>query len=357
MTDNPTIRIALPLYLALGVGIAWHHRWAGERRAAAPHGVVVGLGLVAEDADRMGFRLPDAQYLASIPEAARRVPESLPDGSYFFRTAMDRDRTRKDRRWVSSKPGVLSFRAYETSPDGEYVLRKIAYARKGDYDQWYLLDVPRFIRAVISVHRQTKRAYYFEIREYDGPHGASFFGTSGKENCYSCHPTGLRKILPRDGDPEAAPDLLAELNARIEDTGLVDLGGDLDFADHGGAIEACDERHDGTDRGRLYPTHYRAVSFKLRVLKAMPPYDPLEADEAEPLLQALREARGDLLGTRQQCDRLIPHLDAIARATPGVTARFELEACLGRETPTMVRCLLDAQDWGGVRACWRAHRA
>ena len=356
MTDNPVVRVALPLYLALGIGIAAHHLWDKERKAREPHGVVLSLGDVPEGVRRMGFATSDREYLASIPEGARRVPADLLDGSLFFATPGDRRRTLADRRAVTRRAGVLTVRAHETSPDGRYVLRKFAFARNGDYDQWYLLDVPRFIRAVISVHRQTRQAWFFEIRPRAGTDPVEY-GLTGKENCYSCHPTGLRKILPRDGDPEVNPRLLSEFNERIEATGRLEYGRTIRPADHGPALQECDECHNGDDRGRLHPTHYRAIRFKLEELRSMPPYAPLEADESEPLLAELRKQRGELLGIGESCDRLAPHLNAIAARTPGIPGGFEVAPCLAQETPEMVRCLLGADSWAGVLACKRAHRS
>ena len=255
--------------------------------------------------NKMGWTKDDETYLASIPEAARRVPQGLVDGRMFFDDEAGWRATMSDPRAVTSAKGVLTFRAYETSRDGRYVLRKIARGTSGPYDQWFLLDAPRFTRAVISVHRETKRAYFFQIASFREPGREKWeirrSYLIGEEHCYSCHPTGLREVTVREDDPEVDRALLKVFNEAIEDTGRFDYGDDVNLAAQGPHVTECTDCHDGEDRGRLYPVHLQVARFKLKRQQVMPPDGPLPAREADAILERMRKDRAKLFGLDDGC--------------------------------------------------------
>lgn len=200
----------------------------------------------------MGWALPDADYTASIPIEAKRIPRDL-----------------------SSLP-VLRFNNLEIH--GE---RELRWRRYGDYDQWFLHDITRKLDALMTIHRETRRAYFFEYR-WRGDRPVIDRST---ESCYSCHASGPR--LVRTYDLEKVDRLtLAEFNRKLLSYGAADFGESVDPERLGPALDdaRCVGCHDGRTRGRLYAMHLPTMAYYLKTIRAMPPGDPMSEDEATSLI-------------------------------------------------------------------------
>lgn len=306
---------------------------------------------------KMGWIRDDQAYLAAIPDEARRVPQGIVDGRLFFDSEADWAATMQDPTAVTKAKDVLTFRAFETSKDGRYVLRKIRRGTSGAYDQWYLLDVPRFTRAVISVHRETKRAYFFQIASFRGADAPKWEVRRaymiGEEHCYSCHPTGLRHISARDDDPEVDRALLEQMNDEIEETGRFDFGGDVDFAAQGLHVEQCTDCHDGVDRGHLYPVHLQVARYKLTRQRAMPPDGPLALGDANAILDGMALARARIYDLDDTCPKAVRHMMAVKgqRLNPSSFAKT-VQGCKESGTPQLTECVLDQRTDKGIGHCF-----
>ncbi len=280
---------------------------------------------------KLGFKMTDKQYLESMPAQARAVPLGLLEATFFFANEADWNKALNDPRSVTKAKDVLSVRARETSQDGRYVPRKFRYLRTGDWDRWYLFDATRFLRAGMSVHRKTKKTYFYQVRRRRKADGTPEYFLSAVENCYSCHPTGLRKIIVRDDDPEADRALLKTFNQRIADTGLSSFDGAVDRKQLGDHLVECSECHNNKKRGRLHTVHMQAIRFKLNTLKSMPPDEPASAKDAAAILVGLcRPVVGNVwkLTGRPHNEA---HLAAAARQCSVKSTSEELD-CLRRAT-------------------------
>lgn len=200
----------------------------------------------------MGWAIPDREYAASIPWEAKVIPNDL-----------------------SSLP-VLRFNNLEIH--GE---RELRWRSRGDYDQWFLHDLTRKLEAVMTIHRETRRVYFFEYRRQGD---RKVFGQS-KESCYSCHASGPRLVRTYDLE-KVDRSLLADFNRKLLSYGAADFGDSVDPKRLGPAVEdeRCAACHDGRTRGRLYATHLPTMGYYLQTIRAMPPGAPLSL-----------EASGDLL--------------------------------------------------------------
>lgn len=259
----------------------------------APAGDMVELSVLAYDepAHLMGFAVDDASYLARIPPQARTVPASVLTGRFFYDSDADHQRGIDDPDAPIPAEGIVAFRSYEAAGDFDYAVRRIGRGASGDYEQWYLLDVTRYLRAVIAVHRETRRAYFFEIIGVDEV-GDRYHYIKGGDHCYKCHASGLRTISVRDGDPLVDRARLEALNRDILDHGVVDFADDIDRVGLGEPIGACVDCHDGEQRGRLYPVHHEMIRYRVETSREMPPDGPLSPAAAATLMAGICDSPG-----------------------------------------------------------------
>lgn len=162
----------------------------------------------------MGWRLPDREYTESIPLEAKMIPRNL-----------------------SALPG-LRFNNLEIR--GE---RELRWRSHGEYDQWFLHDSTRKLNALMAIHRQSKRAYFFEYRWKSG----HVVYDQSTESCYSCHVSGPRLIRTYDlGKVDTTR--LGEFNRRLLSYGVVDFGDSVDRERLGPPLadERCITCHNGT---------------------------------------------------------------------------------------------------------------
>jgi hypothetical protein len=223
----------------------------------------------------MGWALSDSEYWATIPADSRALPED----------------------WDALP--VLRFNNIEIR--GERELRFRSY---WDYDQWFLRDRTRDLNAVMAIHRQTRRVYFFEYRQQAGK--AVF--VPGKESCYSCHVSGPRLIRTYNL-PKVDTSRLGEFNRRLLGYGACDFVGAVDPDRLGKAVSdtRCAGCHDGKTRGKLYPIHLLTMANYIETLKAMPPAAPLEEEEAHSLLAEIFEQRPVSKVARRSASRSSAH--------------------------------------------------
>ncbi len=188
----------------------------------------------------MEWAIPDRQYWRRIPSAARHI---LADWS-----------------------GLPAVRFTNTEIDGE---RQVALYQGPEYDQWLLHDAYHHLWACISVHRATRRVYFFEMAPRPN---RQWRLRVAEDNCYSCHPSGPRVIRPfatRGLDRFT----LARFNRLILYYHACDFGQSINLRLRGKPIRdaRCVGCHDGVQRGRLYAIHRRAIRFKTGLERTMPP--------------------------------------------------------------------------------------
>ena len=200
----------------------------------------------------MGWTLPDREYTAAIPLEAKVIPRDL-----------------------SALP-ALKFNNLEIR--GE---RELRWRSHGEYDQWFLRDNTRKLNALMAIHRETRRVYFFEYRW----RGGHLVFDQSKESCYSCHASGPRLIRTYRLD-KVDPVRLAEFNRKLLSYGAGQFGETVDPQRLGPALadDRCAGCHDGLTRGRLYSIHLPTVSYYLRTLHAMPPEAPLERSASDQLI-------------------------------------------------------------------------
>jgi hypothetical protein len=202
----------------------------------------------------MGWKLPDRQYTEAIPLDAKTIPSEL--------TGMP----------------VLRFNNIEIQ--GE---RELRWRNHKAYDQWFLRDVTRKLDAVMSIHRETRKAYFFEYQRVGGK--TTYMRST--ESCYSCHASGPR-LVRTYALPKVDSATLAEFNRKLLSYGAADFSDSVDPHRLGPALadERCSGCHNGQRRGRLYPIHLPTVAYYTHRLRAMPPGDPLDATAAGQLITA-----------------------------------------------------------------------
>lgn len=202
----------------------------------------------------MGWTLPDREYTESIPIEAKVVPRDL-----------------------SALP-VLRFNNLEIQ--GE---RELRWRSHGEYDQWFLHDITRKLSALMAIHRQSKRAYFFEYRWKSG----RVVYDQSTESCYSCHASGPRLIRTYDLEKVDAT-RLGEFNRRLLSYGAADFGESVDQDRLGPPLtdERCSACHNGTTRGRLYAMHLPTMAYYLQSLRVMPPAAPLLPEAARTLISS-----------------------------------------------------------------------
>lgn len=200
----------------------------------------------------MGWTLPDREYTAAIPLEAKVVPRDL-----------------------SALP-VLRFNNLEIH--GE---RELRWRSHGEYDQWFLHDVTRKLHALMTIHRQTKRVYFFEYRWKEG----RVVYDQSTESCYSCHASGPRLVRTYDL-PKVDPTVLGEFNRKLLSYGAAQFGDSVDPVRLGPPLDdaRCTGCHDGATRGRLYAMHLPTLGYYLQTLRSMPPGAPLDPDAARALI-------------------------------------------------------------------------
>jgi hypothetical protein len=201
----------------------------------------------------MGWVLPDREYTASIPLEAKVIPRDL------------------------SELPVLRFNNLEIQ--GE---RELRWRSHGEYDQWFLHDVTRKLHALMAIHRQTRRVYFFEYRWKAG----RVVYDQSTESCYSCHASGPRVIRTYElAKVDRARQ--AEFNRKLLAYGAAQFGDSLDPDRLGPALAdpRCTGCHDGTTRGRLYAMHLPTIAYYLQSLHAMPPRAPLAGADARELIE------------------------------------------------------------------------
>jgi hypothetical protein len=203
----------------------------------------------------MGWTRLDAEYYARIPKAAREVPESL--------------------------AGLPVVKFNNAQIEG---IREIRFRDHGEYDQWFLWDRTREVRACIAVHRETKRIYFFEylFNKHKLARDPSM------TNCFQCHASGPRLIRSYMVAKVDRP-TMDRFNKRILSYGAVNFGDSIDPKRIGPALadSRCIGCHNNEHRGKLYLVHADMIGYYLKDLHAMPPSAGIDKPAADKLLGAL----------------------------------------------------------------------
>jgi hypothetical protein len=207
--------------------------------------------------DGMGWTRPDSVYFSQIPAQAREFPSNF-----------------------KSLP-VLRFNNIDVNRE-----REIRFREHGDYDQWFLQDFTAPFTAMIVFHRPTRHIYFFDYKMKRG----QMVQAHSVNNCYNCHPSGLRTIRTY-AIKKTDKTLLDAFNRRILSYGAADFGDNIDPKRLGPALDddRCTGCHEGRTRGKLYRIHMRPLIYYFYKLHNMPPGAPLVAAESKTLLKRLHD--------------------------------------------------------------------
>ncbi|MDE2126545.1 MAG: hypothetical protein KGJ62_08145 [Armatimonadetes bacterium] len=188
----------------------------------------------------MGWAIPDEQYYAAMPAAARTIPLHW--------------RSYPSVQFVNSELGGV---------------RTVALHRSKGWDQWLLSDPRHSLHAVMSIDLHTRHVWFMEVRRQ--PNG-SWRLTRSRDTCFTCHPGGPRIIRPMPGSV-AGTSTLTAFNTRIMRIGPCGFGTAVTPAVTGRAVNnpGCIGCHNGAAEARLYQANDRVIRFKSRIDRTMPP--------------------------------------------------------------------------------------
>ena len=269
--------------------------------------------LAQHSSDSYGFTVDNHTYLtaqeaADRPTGMMRPPPAL-IAALPLRVNVERAARQNGWRYITHDSALEGVRTFVFIPDPE-----------GRFDQWMLLNFlkkdqpaidPQTPMSFIAVQKKDASGHglakvRLHFRDYNmtpsngGFQLDLFEDRNGK--CYSCHPGGMRQLIPRRGavldaspvkgetgydarartaPPGFAYGRLQELNATLRGYGAPDWGGLIVPEHHGPALGAalgCTACHDGTIRGLLtVSTSARQVEHKISDELAMPPTPGLVA--------------------------------------------------------------------------------
>ena len=207
--------------------------------------------------DGMAWVRPDNLYFALIPEKAKEYPANFKDLPVVRYNNIDVNRE-----------------------------REIRFREHGEYDQWFLRDYTEPFTAAILFHHKTRHIYFFDYKLKRG----KMVMAKAINNCYLCHPSGLRTIRTY-AIKKTDRKTLDAFNRRILSYGAADFGDNIDPKRLGPALddERCNACHDGRIRGKIYRVHMRPLAYYLTKLKNMPPGAPLDKTESMALMKRLRD--------------------------------------------------------------------
>jgi hypothetical protein len=207
--------------------------------------------------DGMGWVRPDHQYFNTIAPRAREIPRSL------------------------KHLPVVRFNNIDQSRE-----REIRFRQHGEYDQWFLHDFTAEFTSLLTIHRRTRHAYFFD---YDWEDDEIYLVTT-ISNCFNCHPSGPR-VIRTYATKKTDAAVLKAFNRRILSYGAVDYGDNIDPKRLGPPVDdaRCVGCHDGNQRGKIYRIHGVPLAYYLKKLRNMPPGAPLSPAEADALIARLHQ--------------------------------------------------------------------
>ena len=263
--------------------------------------------LAQHSIDSYGFTVDNHTYLAAQEAADRPVGMMRPPPALIaalpLRVSLEIAARRNGWKYITHDSALDGVRTFVFIPDPE-----------GRFDQWMLLNFlkkdqpaidPQTPMSFIGVQKKDASGHdlakvRLHFRDYnmvpssEGFHLELFEDRNGK--CYSCHPSGVRQLIPRrtetldalpvKGEPgydparrAAPPDFafgrLQELNARLRSYGMPDWEGRIVPERHGptlGGALGCTTCHDGAIRGIItMSTSVGQVHQKFVNELAMPP--------------------------------------------------------------------------------------
>lgn len=263
--------------------------------------------LQQHSAESYGFTVDNHTYLeaqeaADRPSGMMRPPRAL-IAALPLRVDFESAARENGWKYITHDSALDGVRTFVLIPD-----------RDGRFDQWMLLNFlkkdqpaidPVTPMSFIAVQKKDASGRQLaqvrlHFRDYNLTPSSEGFRLALVEErngkCYSCHPSGVRQLIPRRtsvleaspvrGEPGYDPSgrsapkdfafgRLQELNAKLRSYGMPDWEGRIVPGHHGpalGAAQGCMECHDGSARGILtVSTSGRQLEQKIHNELAMPP--------------------------------------------------------------------------------------
>lgn len=228
----------------------------------------------------MGFEVTKKEYFENTPPEAISIPADLKnildsEGNTWNRNDNTKKHMEDEIRAKAAQKGwkVFKYRSRTVgNPGPTRSYNRILIAVPGNpYDKWIQLTVgengrentPERLIDFISVDKtqKPKKIYFNQFwRDANGrkpvrrddPHG----GSGGFDNCYSCHPNGMRELSPSPGSysKEDAPNLDG-MNKMMADYTPLDWGENITpnaYGPHLGEEQGCIRCHNNGEGDPKY---------------------------------------------------------------------------------------------------------
>ncbi|MBH47180.1 MAG: hypothetical protein CME71_03315 [Halobacteriovorax sp.] len=235
----------------------------------------------------MGWEVSDTDYISSVPDGYLDLPREFKDG-----LPANYQELAREKGWK-----MVEYRS-RTVPNPPYgSFSRVLFLIEGEkVDKWIQFTLPEdpnnkerlidFIALEKPEGPNDKATPYFTQYWRDGNSRNPKMRTSGSfDNCYSCHPNGMRELSPEPGSysAEGAQNLDYMREAMTNYTagrGSVDWGGALHPEEYGppmGQAQGCVKCHNNGDgmhefsRGAITGRHDRGhIRHKMTEDKTMP---------------------------------------------------------------------------------------
>lgn len=241
----------------------------------------------------MGWEVSDRDYLSSVPDGYLDMPREFKDGLPSNIREIAKDKGWKviqyDSRTVANPPNRSYGRTLVLVP-GEKVDKWIQFTSDNTRGKGQLIDFVAMEKPT-SPDDKAKPYYTQYMRDSNGRNPTQ---RQSFDNCYSCHPNGMRELSPAPGSYSAADKpVLDEMQEIMRNytagRGGVDWGGKIHPEEYGppmGEAQGCVKCHNNGDgrhefsRGAINYRHDRGhIRHKMNNDYSMPvAMTPMEQD-------------------------------------------------------------------------------
>lgn len=235
----------------------------------------------------MGWEVSDSDYINSVPDGYLDLPDEFKNGlpeNYKELAEQNGWKMLEYRSRTVPNPPYSSFSRVLFLVEGEKVDKWIQFTLpENSTNNERLID---FIALEKPTGPDDKATPYFTQYWRDANSQNPTMRSSGSfDNCYSCHPNGMRELSPEPGSyTQEGAETLTYIKDKMANytlgRGTVDWGGALHPADYGppmGQAQGCVKCHNNGEgshelsRGAINPRHDRGhISHKMTQDMSMP---------------------------------------------------------------------------------------